>query len=88
MGRTNKQDPEAPATLSMPQLHLSGATQTFTHVVLSLTQTLLSHPVNFAQPIMMFFRSPQWTLLSAEHISQTDAPPHGISQHDNMSLTA
>lgn len=78
MGGTNKEDSEAPAMPSIPQVHLSRATQTLVYIVFSLTQTPLSCLVNIAQPMGMLFGSLQWTLLFTEHISQTDVPPHGI----------
>lgn len=78
MGGTNREDPEAPAMPSMPQVHLSRATQTLVYIVFSLTQTPLSCRVDIAQPMGMLFGSLQWTLLSTEHIFQTNVPPHGI----------
>lgn len=78
MGGTNREDPEAPAMISIPQVHLSRATETHMYVVFPRTQTPLSCLVNFALPIGMLFGSLQWTLLSTERISQTDVPPHGI----------
>lgn len=78
MGGTNREDPEAPAMPSIPQVHLSRATQTLVYIVFSLTQTPLSCRVNIAQPMGMLFGSLQGTLLSTEHLFQTNVPAHGI----------